>query len=105
MQRRITGFHLDQERHWVADLECGHSQHVRHEPPLTTRPWVLEQSTRDAHLGTLLDCLLCDETAGAGSDLPGLSAEARARYHDARLSGLCHEGALEAARRPTEPGP
>ncbi|MEP7326441.1 MAG: DUF3565 domain-containing protein, partial [Gemmatimonadota bacterium] len=32
MQRRIASFHQDPESHWVADLECGHSQHVRHDP-------------------------------------------------------------------------
>lgn len=31
--RRIVGFHQDQKGHWVADLECGHAQHVRHDPP------------------------------------------------------------------------
>ena len=25
---------------WVAELECGHTQHVRHDPPWTNRPWV-----------------------------------------------------------------
>lgn len=23
--RRIIGFHRDDEQHWVADLECGHT--------------------------------------------------------------------------------
>jgi hypothetical protein len=97
MQRRISGFHQDEEAHWVADLECGHTQHVRHEPPLTTRPWVLDPSSRQAHLGTLLDCRRCDEPDPA-HDRAGLSPEARAIYDDARLRGLCHVGALEAAR-------
>jgi len=45
--RRIIGFHQDQGFHqdedsdWVAALECGHSQHVRHDPPWMERPWVL----------------------------------------------------------------
>ncbi|XOJ55260.1 DUF3565 domain-containing protein [Candidatus Pseudothioglobus sp. Uisw_016] len=29
----MTGFHLDEDNHWVADLSCGHTQHVRHNPP------------------------------------------------------------------------
>ena len=41
MKRAITGFHQDDEGHWVADLVCGHTQHVRHNPPLSNRPWVL----------------------------------------------------------------
>jgi hypothetical protein len=58
--RRIVGYHVDDENHWVADLECGHSQHVRHEPPLMQRPWVLTESGRRSHLGTELQCVLCD---------------------------------------------
>ncbi|MCU4386288.1 DUF3565 domain-containing protein [Acinetobacter haemolyticus] len=30
MQQAIVGFHLDDENHWVADLACGHTQHLRH---------------------------------------------------------------------------
>ena len=33
MQQAIVGFHLDEENHWVAELACGHGQHVRHDPP------------------------------------------------------------------------
>ena len=33
MQRTIIGFHQDATQEWVADLECGHQQHVRHPPP------------------------------------------------------------------------
>lgn len=57
--RRIVGFHTDEEHHWVADLECGHSQHVRHEPPLMTRPWVLTPEGRATFLGTTLQCARC----------------------------------------------
>jgi hypothetical protein len=60
MQRRIVGFHQDAEGHWVADLECGHGQHVRHDPPWQVRPWVLAPETRAKYLGTTLDCRLCD---------------------------------------------
>jgi hypothetical protein len=60
MQRRIIGFHQDAERHWVADLECGHSQHVRHDPPWQMRPWVLTEESRAAFLGTPLNCVKCD---------------------------------------------
>ncbi len=61
MQRHITGFRQDEEGHWIADLDCGHSQHVRHNPPWFVRPWVItEQSRRDA-LGSTLECRLCNE--------------------------------------------
>ena len=41
MQRRIIGFHQDEAHEWVADLVCGHQQHVRHTPPWFNRPWVM----------------------------------------------------------------
>lgn len=63
MQRAITGFHVDEENDWVAELECGHFQHVRHNPPLSERSWVLTDEGRARMLGTLLDCLKCDERA------------------------------------------
>jgi hypothetical protein len=59
--RRIVGFHLDEEAHWVADLECGHTQHVRHDPPWQVRPWVTTEEGRRRFLGTSLHCVLCKE--------------------------------------------
>ena len=63
MNRRIVGFHQDDELHWVAELECGHHQHVRHDPPWTNRPWTQTAEGRAGVLGQFLDCRLCD--AGA----------------------------------------
>ncbi len=62
-ERRIVGFHTDEEQHWVADLECGHTQHVRHDPPWQVRPWVITDEGRRARLGVPLDCLLCEAPA------------------------------------------
>jgi len=93
MDRRIVGFRQDDERHWVAELECGHSQHVRHDPPWQVREWVLSEATRRGHLGTTLNCVLCDVDRDRPSDA----------YADARLRGLCHDGAAEVAARPPRP--
>ena len=60
MQQRIVGYHQDEERHWVAQLACGHNQHVRHNPPWTNRPWVVTQAGRDGMLGRQLNCVKCD---------------------------------------------
>src|SRR5450755_2179585 len=38
--RKIVGYHLDERFDWAAKLECGHQQHVRHDPPWNTRHWV-----------------------------------------------------------------
>ena len=59
MERRITGFHQDDEGHWVAELECGHTRHVRHQPPWEERPWVLTGEGRSSRLGTLITCAEC----------------------------------------------
>ncbi|HWC29046.1 MAG TPA: DUF3565 domain-containing protein [Dehalococcoidia bacterium] len=59
MRRRIVGFHQDLDGQWVATLECGHTQHVRHEPPWQNRPWVENSEGRAAMIGSALDCVLC----------------------------------------------
>jgi uncharacterized protein DUF3565 len=64
MKRRITDYEKDDEDHWRAKLECGHYQHLRHNPPLVTREWVLTKDGRDSRLGFELNCKRCDEEAG-----------------------------------------
>ena len=61
MKQAIIGFHQDEEQHWVADLTCGHTQHVRHDPPWQNRAWVIESQTRLEKIGFLLDCKICDD--------------------------------------------
>ncbi len=63
MKQPITGYHQDEENHWVAQLACGHNQHVRHDPPWVNRPWVVTEEGRMSMLGVLLECRKCDEGA------------------------------------------
>lgn len=72
MKRCIVGFHLDAENHWVAELECGHDQHVRHDPPWINRPWVITPQGRTQTLGQMLNCIKCDQAAPADR-IPGTS--------------------------------
>ncbi|MDJ0778721.1 MAG: DUF3565 domain-containing protein [Gammaproteobacteria bacterium] len=60
MKQSIVGFHLDELEDWVAELACGHDQHVRHRPPFVERPWVTTRAGRESMLGASLDCLKCD---------------------------------------------
>ena len=60
MLRPIDGFHQDEEGVWVAELACGHAQHVRHDPPWQSRPWVLSEQGRALHRGSQLDCKFCE---------------------------------------------
>lgn len=61
MKRTIIGYHQDELGDWVADLDCGHGQHVRHDPPLISRLWVLTEDGRQTRLGEQLNCVRCDE--------------------------------------------
>lgn len=76
MKRRITAYDRDDEGHWRAILDCGHPQHVRHDPPLVTRTWVLSEEGRASRLGLELDCKRCDEESEVegleGKHTPGL---------------------------------
>ncbi|MBV8832961.1 MAG: DUF3565 domain-containing protein, partial [Acidobacteriaceae bacterium] len=40
--------------------ECGHTRHVRHDPPWTIREWVLTPEGRAGFLGRNLTCTKCD---------------------------------------------
>jgi hypothetical protein len=61
MHRIITGFEQDDESHWRAILDCGHRQHVRHDPPFSSREWVLTKAGRASRIGFALNCKRCDE--------------------------------------------
>ncbi|MCA9471495.1 MAG: DUF3565 domain-containing protein [Nitrospirales bacterium] len=61
MNQPIIGYHLDEEGDWVADLACGHGQHVRHNPPWSVRTWVLSEEGRKEKLGEQLNCKRCEE--------------------------------------------
>jgi tellurite methyltransferase len=60
MKRSIVGFEQDDVADWMAILDCGHRQHVRHNPPLVSRPWVLTEEGRTSHLAEHLDCVRCE---------------------------------------------
>ncbi len=87
MKREITDFHKDSQEHWVADLECGHAQHMRHDPPWMEREWVLTKEGRDTRIGTELNCVRCDEIVKVLTKA----------HEQAGISGLCPEGRWEAA--------
>ncbi|MFJ2715033.1 DUF3565 domain-containing protein [Pseudomonas sp. NPDC087346] len=55
----ITGFHQDEDGHWVAELSCGHTQHLRHQPPWQTRAWVLDAAQRIEKIGQPFACGWC----------------------------------------------
>ena len=65
VERRIVGFHQDEEQQWVAELECGHTLHVRHTPPWQVRPWVVTADGRNSRIGEQLPCRYCADAEAA----------------------------------------
>ena len=59
MKSEILGFHQDDLGDWVAELACGHHQHMRHDPPWRTRPWVLTAEGLREKTGARLECPKC----------------------------------------------
>jgi hypothetical protein len=71
VRRAIVAFDQDEVGDWVAWLECGHRQHVRHRPPWQERAWVLRAEGREERVGSPLECPLCDDVTAsdtAGGD-------------------------------------
>ena len=54
VQRKIIGFHQDEAQEWVADLACGHKQHVRHTPLWLNRPWIISPWTTPTQVDAAL---------------------------------------------------
>lgn len=44
----------------MAEVSCGHDQHVRHRPPFQLREWVIDAVGRDSRVGTPIECSLCE---------------------------------------------
>lgn len=61
MQRKIVGYDIDETGDRIAILECGHPQHIRHQPPFINRPWTQTEAGRRSKLGAPLECVRCDE--------------------------------------------
>ncbi len=59
MQQAIIGFHLDEENDWVADLACGSTARMRHNPPWQNCLWVITEQGRRS--GVMLECKKCEE--------------------------------------------
>ena len=68
MKQEIISFHQDDEGDWVAELACGHTRHVRHNPPWMNRPWVTTVQGRHKFIGVIIECKTCDEERGASSE-------------------------------------
>lgn len=59
--RTVLTFQLDEAGDWVVALACGHTRHVRHQPPWLNRPWVITEAMR----GQKMRCGWCEQ---AGSE-------------------------------------
>src|ERR1700687_4202713 len=61
-QTKNRGVSSRRANDWVAELECGHNQHVRHNPPWSNRPWVVTPQGCLERIGHELACRACEET-------------------------------------------
>jgi len=55
----IAAYSQDDDGTWVAQLDCGHPQHIRHEPPFRIAAWATTDQGRQGMLGRRLPCPLC----------------------------------------------
>jgi len=91
--RAIVSFRRDQASEWIAELACGHGQHVRHAPPWQLRPWVETEAGREQQLGAELPCASC-----AMPSLPeGVTQYKQTAEFDAQTlpAGLCSRHMLK----------
>ncbi|WP_122582180.1 DUF3565 domain-containing protein [Pseudomonas viridiflava] len=59
----VIDFRQNEEGHWVAMLSCGHTQHLRHQPPWQSRAWVLDPAKRQQKIGQGFHCGWCAKAA------------------------------------------
>ncbi|KIH85195.1 hypothetical protein UCMB321_0983 [Pseudomonas batumici] len=43
----------------MVELSCGHTQHLRHQPPWQSRAWVLDPSLRAEKIAQRFECGWC----------------------------------------------
>ncbi|MFJ4141254.1 DUF3565 domain-containing protein [Pseudomonas sp. NPDC089734] len=68
----VIDFRQDEDGHWIAVLSCGHTQHLRHQPPWQSRAWVLDPEQRKRKTGQGFHCGWCAKS----SDNDSLGTEA-----------------------------
>lgn len=59
--RTILGWRREAADTVVSTLDCGHDRHVRHQPPLSSHAWVLDDAACDARVGASIECLRCGQ--------------------------------------------
>lgn len=70
--RTLLGFAQDAQGDWIAALDCGHRRHIRHRPPLSSYPWIVDERARAGKLGAEIECERC-----ARGELPDAAAAYR----------------------------
>ncbi|WP_300651889.1 DUF3565 domain-containing protein [Pseudomonas sp.] len=68
---RLIDFGQDADGHWLAILSCGHTQHLRHQPPWQNRAWVLDAKQRTSRLDQPFACGWCMAAVESGAANPG----------------------------------
>ncbi|MEL6821541.1 MAG: DUF3565 domain-containing protein [Calditrichota bacterium] len=69
MQCKILRFHKDEKGDWIVDLDCGHSRHMRHDPPWSNMDWIHSSEARWDRMQKPIECTECDGKGKAFVDL------------------------------------
>lgn len=108
MSSQIQSYLLGEDGFWVAQLTCGHRQHLRHKPPWEVRPWVMTDQGRKQYVGTVIECSDCArgvEIPKAHAVRPADPAEMESVYlmgkdvWAATLSEVDYVGSADSFRR------
>jgi hypothetical protein len=65
VSRRIIAFRQDEHGEWIAELECGHARHMRHNPQWMVRPWITTEEGRSQFVGHKIPCSPCETSNGS----------------------------------------
>jgi hypothetical protein len=71
VERLIVGFRRDEHEEWLAELSCGHTQHVRHRPPLCD-----VEAGGETACSAHLVCPECGAVLDGSRHVPGCSRSA-----------------------------
>jgi hypothetical protein len=66
----VVDFRQDDEGHWIVVLSCGHTQHLRHQPPWQSRAWVLDPALRQQKIGQGFRCGWCAQAKDKDNLVP-----------------------------------
>lgn len=98
MKRKILRFYKDEKGDWIVDLECGHSRHMRHDPPWSNMDWIHSSEARWDRMQKPIDCRDCDGGLDVLMDSPSdESVEPKTDPRDLQVAAAIKAACLKEA--------